>query len=157
AWKRTCASPDPRRWRRRSSVASRPGRTGSSSDPTPSASAVRCSATARRAARSSTRTALERGDSRDHARHASSTRRPATHRARHTTAHRTLARDEAMTTIDYSQKIPNNVDLSSDKRLQRALEEWQPSYIEWWSSVGPTDFNTKDVYLRTAVGVDKDG
>ncbi|MFO1010613.1 MAG: benzoyl-CoA 2,3-epoxidase subunit BoxB [Planctomycetota bacterium] len=59
--------------------------------------------------------------------------------------------------IDYSQKIPNNVDLSSDKRLQRALEEWQPNYIEWWKSVGPTDFNTKDVYLRTAISVDKDG
>jgi len=59
--------------------------------------------------------------------------------------------------IDYSQKIPNNVDLSSDKRLQRALEEWQPNYIEWWKSVGPTDFNTNDVYLRTAISVDTDG
>jgi benzoyl-CoA 2,3-dioxygenase component B len=59
--------------------------------------------------------------------------------------------------IDYSQKIPNNVDLSSDKRLQRALEEWQPNYIEWWKSVGPTDFNTNEVYLRTAVSVDADG
>jgi benzoyl-CoA 2,3-dioxygenase component B len=59
--------------------------------------------------------------------------------------------------IDYGQKIPNNVDLASDKRLQRALEEWQPNYIEWWKSVGPTDFNTKDVYLRTAISVDKDG
>ena len=28
-----------------------------------------------------------------------------------------------MAGIDYSQKIPNNVDLKSDKRLQRALEE----------------------------------
>ncbi len=62
-----------------------------------------------------------------------------------------------MTTIDYTQKIPNNVDLASDKRLQRALEEWQPNYLEWWQSVGPTDFNTKDVYLRTAVSVDADG
>jgi len=62
-----------------------------------------------------------------------------------------------MTGIDYSQKIPNNVDLSSDKRLQRALEEWQPNYIEWWKSVGPTDFNLNDVYLRTAISVDKDG
>ena len=62
-----------------------------------------------------------------------------------------------MTGIDYSQKIPNNVALSSDKRLQRALEEWQPNYLEWWNSVGPSDFNTKDVYLRTAISVDKDG
>ncbi len=62
-----------------------------------------------------------------------------------------------MSSIDYSEKIPNNVDLASDKRLQRALEAWQPSYIDWWKSVGPSDFNTKDVYLRTAVSVDKDG
>ena len=59
--------------------------------------------------------------------------------------------------IDYSQKIPNNVDLKSDRRLQRALESWQPDYIDWWKSVGPTDFNEKDIYLRTAVSVDRDG
>ena len=57
-----------------------------------------------------------------------------------------------MTTIDYSQKIPNNVDLTSDKRLQRALERWQPGYIEWWREAGPTDYNEKDVYLRGNVG-----
>ncbi|MBL8857764.1 MAG: benzoyl-CoA 2,3-epoxidase subunit BoxB [Planctomycetes bacterium] len=62
-----------------------------------------------------------------------------------------------MSSIDYSQKIPNNVDLASDKRLQRALEAWQPSYIEWWNSMGPTDFNTKEIYLRTAVSVDASG
>src|SRR5215470_4216772 len=62
-----------------------------------------------------------------------------------------------MTAIDYSQKIPNNVDLASDKKLQRALEAWQPSYLEWWKSVGPSDFNDKDVYLRTAVDVGSDG
>jgi benzoyl-CoA 2,3-dioxygenase component B len=62
-----------------------------------------------------------------------------------------------MTGIDYSQKIPNNVDLASDKRLQRALEAWQPNYLEWWSQMGPTDFNTKDVYLRTAINVGAEG
>jgi benzoyl-CoA 2,3-dioxygenase component B len=62
-----------------------------------------------------------------------------------------------MTSIDYSQKIPNNVELASDKRLQRALEEWQPNYLEWWNSVGPSDFNTREIYLRTAVSVDRDG
>jgi hypothetical protein len=50
-----------------------------------------------------------------------------------------------MTGIDYSEKIPNNVDLASDKRLQRALEAWQPSYIEWWNSMGPTDFNKNEI------------
>jgi benzoyl-CoA 2,3-dioxygenase component B len=62
-----------------------------------------------------------------------------------------------MSAVDFSEKIPNNVDLASDKRLQRALEAWQPNYLEWWNSVGPTDFNTKDVYLRTAVNVGSDG
>jgi len=28
--------------------------------------------------------------------------------------------------IDYSERIPNNVDLAEDRRLQRALESWQP-------------------------------
>jgi benzoyl-CoA 2,3-dioxygenase component B len=62
-----------------------------------------------------------------------------------------------MSTIDYSQKIPNNVDLKSDKRLQRALEKWQPDYLDWWNSTGPTDFNQNEIYLRTAVSVEKDG
>jgi benzoyl-CoA 2,3-dioxygenase component B len=62
-----------------------------------------------------------------------------------------------MSAIDYGQKIPNNVDLKSDKRLQRALEAWQPNYIDWWRQMGPTDFNEKEVWLRTAIGVDSDG
>jgi len=62
-----------------------------------------------------------------------------------------------MTGIDYSQRIPNNVDLRSDKRLQRALERWQPDYVRWWCEAGPTDFNANDVYLRTAVSVERDG
>ena len=62
-----------------------------------------------------------------------------------------------MSQIDYTQKIPNNVDISSDKRLQRALERWQPDYIDWWRSMGPSDFNEKEIYLRTAVSVEKDG
>ena len=28
-------------------------------------------------------------------------------------------------TIDYNEKIPNNVNLSTDRALQRALERWQ--------------------------------
>ena len=59
--------------------------------------------------------------------------------------------------IDYESKIPNNVDLSSDKRLQRALEQWLPKYLTWWHEMGPTDFETRDVYLRTAVSVDAEG
>jgi benzoyl-CoA 2,3-epoxidase subunit B len=56
-----------------------------------------------------------------------------------------------------NDKIPNNVSLSSDKRLQRALEQWQPNFINWWTEMGPEGFQTKDVYLRTAVSVDVEG
>jgi benzoyl-CoA 2,3-dioxygenase component B len=58
--------------------------------------------------------------------------------------------------IDYAQKIPNNVDLATDRRLQRALEGWQPKFIEWWQQLGPA-IPTRDVYLRTAVAVGRDG
>jgi benzoyl-CoA 2,3-epoxidase subunit B len=56
-----------------------------------------------------------------------------------------------------NEKIPNNVNLSSDKRLQRALEQWQPNFLSWWKEMGPEGFQTKDVYLRTAISVDVDG
>src|SRR5450432_1353676 len=59
--------------------------------------------------------------------------------------------------IDYSEKIPNNVDLAGDRTLQRALEHWQPRFVEWWQTMGPSDFAQADVYLRTAVGVDAAG
>jgi benzoyl-CoA 2,3-epoxidase subunit B len=59
--------------------------------------------------------------------------------------------------IDYSEKIPNNVNLSEDKALQRALEHWQPNYLHWWSDMGPSGSTDFDVYLRTAVSVDPQG
>ena len=62
-----------------------------------------------------------------------------------------------MSTIDYSERIPNNVDLADDRRLQRALENWQPRFAEWWNEMGPAGFQDKDVYLRTAVDVGQDG
>ena len=60
------------------------------------------------------------------------------------------------TTADYSEKIPNNVELHEDRRLQRALESWQPNFLNWWESAGPT-LPTEDVYLRTAVNVGREG
>ena len=57
---------------------------------------------------------------------------------------------------DYEEKIPNNVDLKEDRRLQRALESWQPNFLNWWESMGPA-LPTEDVYLRTAVNVGRDG
>jgi benzoyl-CoA 2,3-dioxygenase component B len=59
--------------------------------------------------------------------------------------------------IDYSQRIPNNVDLSSDRRLQRALEHWQPAFLDWWSDMGPVGWQANEVYLRTAVSTEAGG
>jgi benzoyl-CoA 2,3-dioxygenase component B len=59
--------------------------------------------------------------------------------------------------IDYSERIPNNVDLSENRTLQRALEQWQPAFLNWWQELGPTDFQSADVYLRTAISVDTKG
>ena len=55
--------------------------------------------------------------------------------------------------IDYGERIPNNVDLGEDRRLQRALEGWLPNYLEWWQELGPEGSQSDDVYLRTAVNV----
>ncbi len=59
--------------------------------------------------------------------------------------------------VSYDDLIPNNVNLSGDRRLQRALEGWHPGYIDWWNSMGPDGFQEADVYLRTAVSVDPKG
>ena len=59
--------------------------------------------------------------------------------------------------IDYTDRIPNNVELGSNRTLQRALEQWQPAFLNWWKEMGPTDFNAADVYLRTAISVDTKG
>ncbi len=59
--------------------------------------------------------------------------------------------------INYSERIPNNVDLANDRTLQRALEHWQPRFLDWWKEMGPRDSAAADVYLRTAIGVDAEG
>ena len=59
--------------------------------------------------------------------------------------------------IDYSERIPNNVNLSEDPRLQRALEGWQPRFLDWWRELGPSVFQDNDVYLRTAVDLGREG
>lgn len=61
-----------------------------------------------------------------------------------------------MSLVVNDTKIPNNVDLGSDKKLQRALEQWQPSFADWWRQMGPQGFQNREVYLRTAVGVGAD-
>lgn len=62
-----------------------------------------------------------------------------------------------MSNVVTDEKIPNNVNLSSDRRLQRALEDWQPNFINWWMEMGPEGFQQDDVYLRTAISVDHEG
>ena len=59
--------------------------------------------------------------------------------------------------MSLDDKIPNNVDLSHDRRLTKALEKWQPRFLDWWTDMGPEGFQANDVYLRTAVSVDRDG
>ncbi|WP_341703747.1 benzoyl-CoA 2,3-epoxidase subunit BoxB [Ferrovibrio sp.] len=59
--------------------------------------------------------------------------------------------------IDYASRIPNNVDLSDNRRLQRALEDWQPKFLDWWQDMGPAGFQAREAYLRTAISVDAQG
>lgn len=62
-----------------------------------------------------------------------------------------------MSSIDYSSKIPNNVNLGEDRTLQRALEHWLPNYLDWWQDMGPSGSHNFDVYLRTATSTTPDG
>ena len=66
-------------------------------------------------------------------------------------------RSDVFVEVRTDASIPNNVDLESDKQLQRALEHWHPQYLEWWREMGPEGFQDAAVYLRTAVGVDPQG
>src|SRR6202045_5195410 len=59
--------------------------------------------------------------------------------------------------VDYSTKIPNNVNLSEDRQVLKALEGWHPGYMNWWSDMGPEGFQQSLVYLRTAYSVDPPG
>jgi benzoyl-CoA 2,3-dioxygenase component B len=62
-----------------------------------------------------------------------------------------------MSPIVTSERIPNNVGLSNDRKLQRALEAWQPSFLSWWREMGPVGFQEYQVFLRTAVSVEPEG
>jgi benzoyl-CoA 2,3-dioxygenase component B len=62
-----------------------------------------------------------------------------------------------MSSVDLAAKIPNNVHLDGDRRLQRALEAWQPKFVEWWKEMGPHGFQAHEVYLRTAIDVGAEG
>jgi benzoyl-CoA 2,3-dioxygenase component B len=62
-----------------------------------------------------------------------------------------------MSSIDYGERIPNNVGLADDRALQRALEQWQPRFRDWWREMGPEGTAGFDVYLRTAISVEQGG
>jgi benzoyl-CoA 2,3-dioxygenase component B len=53
--------------------------------------------------------------------------------------------------------IPNNVNLEENPKLQRALQRWQPEFLNWWREMGPEGFQEDRIYLRTAVGVGEGG
>ena len=59
--------------------------------------------------------------------------------------------------INYDTRIPNNVGLSNDRKVLKALEKWHPGYIDWWNRLIPQNFQEAMVYLRTAVSVDPKG
>jgi benzoyl-CoA 2,3-dioxygenase component B len=62
-----------------------------------------------------------------------------------------------MSDVDLAAKIPNNVDLAGDRKLQRALEGWQPLFLQWWRDLGPSAYKDNPVYLRTAISVGREG
>lgn len=66
-------------------------------------------------------------------------------------------RQVACMTVSLNEKIPNNVNLSDDRKLQRALEAWQPQFVDWWLEMGPEGYQNDDIYLRTAVSVEPGG
>ena len=59
--------------------------------------------------------------------------------------------------VNYDTRIPNNVGLSNDRKVLKALEKWHPGYIDWWNRLIPRNFQESMVYLRTAVSVDPKG
>ncbi|MFO0635319.1 MAG: hypothetical protein U0168_20925 [Nannocystaceae bacterium] len=62
-----------------------------------------------------------------------------------------------MAAVDLNARIPNNVGLADDPKIRRALEHWQPKYLDWWREMGLSQFAGHEVYLRTAIDVGADG
>src|SRR5262245_24132393 len=122
-----CASAARKPWSRRSSPALPPGRTGSSSAPTPSGRRARSSATAPDRNRHSIRAEFEKASMSD------------------------------IVNVDYTTRIPNNVNLTEGWASPPGAGAWHPGYIGWWMAMGPAGFQEALVYLRTAVSVDPKG
>jgi benzoyl-CoA 2,3-epoxidase subunit B len=54
-----------------------------------------------------------------------------------------------MSGINYSEKIPNNVNLSKTARCSARSSSGSPTSC-WWDDMGPEGSTNFDVYLRTA-------
>ena len=39
--------------------------------------------------------------------------------------------------VSYDTQIPNNVGLSQDRKVLKALEKWHPGYLDWWNRLIP--------------------
>ena len=52
--------------------------------------------------------------------------------------------------LDNRERIPNNVGLGDNRALQRALEHWQPHFLDWWKEMGPAVFVMSEGKLYTA-------
>src|ERR1700743_1662111 len=83
----------------------------------------------------------------------SAAHRFALHRVRDTRPTKEHAMNVNVMNVDYSTKIPNNVNLAEDRQVLKALEGWHPGYIDWWNDMGPDGFQQSLVYLRTAYSV----
>jgi benzoyl-CoA 2,3-epoxidase subunit B len=59
--------------------------------------------------------------------------------------------------VTHEGGIPNNINLHDNPKLLRALNSWQPRFVDWWRDLGPAVYSDKYVYLRTATSVGREG
>ena len=45
--------------------------------------------------------------------------------------------------VDYTTKIPNNVNPADDQRVLKALEQWHPGYVDGWMTMRPRRFSNQ--------------
>jgi len=51
----------------------------------------------------------------------------------------------------------NNVNLSEDRQVLKALEGWHPGYMDWWGDMARKASSSRWCILRTAYSVDPRG
>ncbi|GIT09600.1 MAG: hypothetical protein CM1200mP30_32300 [Pseudomonadota bacterium] len=60
-------------------------------------------------------------------------------------------------TINYNEKIPNNVDLSGDKDFSELWKTGSLNFLTGGKNLAPGQNSELNVYLRTAISVGKKG